>query len=881
MGERQRHPDGKEKEKDDDSRKHIPEGSVQNINGEKSKIIKIEAEMKKNHQKDSKASEGINKSASRIEFCYFHLYDYPMEYLTRKKKSTKYWLMGLLFIIIACVLYGLYFVKSSLPPMDGELHLKNLNSSVSVRRDQYGIPHIAAGNSQDAFRALGFVVASERLFQMEMQRRVANGELSEIFGNKMLSTDKLFRTLGLRASMAQMLEQKIQNKTLDLKMWGELVAFYDGVNQYQLTQKLPLEFSLLGIKPRPFSALDGYAFIGLMSFSFGVATSQEPLMTKLRARLGVELSNELRNELTPFESTQIEKDKMATESKKRVVNTKNDYPVSQILTALEEGFTLFEGSNGWIVSAKRSASGFPILANDPHISYSQPGVWFEAHIKTPEYESYGHFLSVLPFPVLSHNRERGWGLTMSLIDDMDLYREELNPKFKTYRFKDKDFSYRERLEVIKVKGEKNAQIVVLTTQHGPILDDVFTNPADKSLALKWAFHHSDNDPLYALYKMGRAKNMEEFKAGVALGKAPGLNVLYADKQNIGWWIFGEVATKSTRLGSDFILDGASGLDEYTGVLSFEQKPHAENPPSGLIVSANSRPVSAPEQLRGDWQPDDRYKTLFALLTQKTTWSVEEFKEIQTLSLNLENKLILTELLKTVDFENLWKKERAASYLEILKKWDFISHADSVAPSLYYTWCREITKMLLQDLRPEEFEAFAKLPNNWNFFKRVVLNPDSSWWKKNDRKKVFTDAFNNTIESLRQELGEDSSNWTWGHLHTLEFVHPIGSKKPFDRIFNIGPIEMSGASHEVNNQKAAGYGDGFKIKAGPSTRRIIDYRSPEVAWGILPVGNSGHLLSPFYKDQLELFSKGLYREEWLDDKDIETHTTHKLKLLPGK
>jgi penicillin amidase len=807
-----------------------------------------------------------------------------MEYLTRKKNSFKNWIIGLFVVLIGVILYTFYFVKSSMAPMDGELQLKNLTSPVSVIRDQFGIPHIKAKNTKDAFRALGFVVASERLFQMEMERRMANGELAEIFGNRMLATDKLFRTLSLRQSMSLMLDHKIRNNTLDPKMWSDLEAFYDGVNQFQYHEKLPLEFSILGIKPRPFSALDGYAFIGLMSFSFGVATSEEPLMTKLRIRLGTELSNELRNEMTPYEVHEIEKEKNAALKTKRVVEARDHYPVMKILAELEQGFPLFEGSNGWVVSGKRSMTGFPILANDPHIAYSHPGVWFEAHINTPEYESYGHFLSILPFPVLSHNKERGWGLTMSLIDDMDLYREKLNPKFKSYQFKNLEIPYQERLEVIKIKGEKSHEMLVLTTQHGPIMDEVFTNAEDKSLALKWAFHSADNDPLLALYKMGHARSMDEFKSAVSLGKAPGLNILYADKKNIAWWIFGEVAKKSPHTPTDFILDGSSGLDEYEGQLSFEQKPHLENPTSGLIVSANSRPVGSPlipDNMRGDWQPDDRYKSLMTILSKKEKWSVPEFKEVQTLSLNLENKLILDELLKTVAFQNIWNKERATTYLQILKKWDFESTVHSIAPSLYYTWCREITKILLKDLSQEEFETFSKLPNNWNFFKRVVLNPNSIWWKKFDRQKVFTAGFNNTIGSLRQALGEDSAGWAWGHLHTIEFVHPIGRVKPFNKIFNIGPIEINGAYNEINNQKPAGYTDGFRVKAGPSTRRIISFDHPEIAWGILPTGNSGHLLSPFYKDQVELFTKGLYREERLDDLDILAHKTHELNLVPAK
>jgi penicillin amidase len=799
-----------------------------------------------------------------------------MEYLSRKKKSFKILFLFLFLLISLGFLYGYFFIRSSRAPLEGERSLRNLTEKVSVIRDGFGIPHIKAKNTIDAFRSLGFVVASERLFQMEIMRRMAAGELSEIFGRKTLASDKLFRTLGLTSIMNEMLEKKKSLHQLDPQMWAEMEAFYDGVNQFQESGKLPLEFSILGIKPRPFSALDAYSFVGLMSFSFGVATSAEPLMTELRVKLGDELADELRNDPV-LNGPKVK-------AVKRIVNNNSvgHYPVAAILADLEKGFPLFEGSNGWLLSGARTKSGFPILANDPHITYTQPGIWFEAHIITPDYETYGHFFPLLPFPVLAHNKERGWGLTMSLIDDMDLFREKLNPKFKSYEFKSQSFAYKERLETIKIKGERAQTLVILETQHGPIMDDVFTKSADKSLALSWAFRSIENDPLLAFYKMGRAHNMEEFKAAVALGKAPGLNVLYADKKNIGWWIFGEMTKKSMHTPSDFILDGSTGLDEHLGSLSFLEKPHKENPSSGIIISANSSPEGLSKLgngIRGDWQPDDRYKSLQSILNQKELWSIEDLKIVQTLNINLENKLILAALLEGINFRNLWKEERAKSYLSVLKNWDFISHKDSIAPSLYYTWCREITKILLSDLSPDEFETFTKLPNNWIFFKKVVLDPDSPWWKKRGRKRVFTEAFNNTIESLREQFGEDSTGWSWGHLHTLEFVHPIGKVAPFNRLFNLGPVGMNGAAHEINNQKQAGYSEGFKIKAGPSTRRLIDFAHPEKAWGILPTGNSGHILSPFYKDQLELFAEGLYREEWLDEKAIQAHKTYELMLLP--
>lgn len=812
-----------------------------------------------------------------------------MEYLTLKKNSFKKWLIIFTLLFVFAVFYGFYFLKSSMAPMDGVIHLKNLDEKVSVIRDQYGIPHIKAQSARDAARSLGFVVASERLFQMEMQRRMANGELSEIFGPKTLASDKLFRTLGLRARMSEMLQRKKDLNLIDPQMQWEIEAFYEGVNQFQSTQKLPIEFTLLGIKPRAFSVLDAYAFMGVMSFSFGVATSAEPLMTKLRARLGEELSRELRNDLTPYEMRlqqnqkhQQIKDELLLKTKRVVDADFLRYPVSAILKDLEQGFTLFEGSNAWVLSGKRSTSGHPLLANDPHIAYSNPGVWFEAHVKALDFETYGHFLPLLPFPVLAHNQERGWGLTMSLVDDMDLYREKINPQFKSYEVRGKKYAYKERFEKIAIKGSRPFEMVVIETEHGPLMDDVFSSPEDKSIALKWAFRSLDNDPLFALYKMGRARSMQEFKAAVALGVSPGLNVLYADKKNIAWWMFGEIAQKSVHSSSDFILDGSSGLDEYTGVLSFDQKPYLENPSNGIIVSANARPVGAAEKMenvRGDWQSSDRFQTLSFILNQKNVWSIEELKELQGLNLNLENKQILKELISGVDFQNLWKKEWGKSYLEILNKWDFISDQDSQAAALYYSWCREISKLLLKDLSPEEFETFSRLPNQWNFFKRVVSNPHSPWWKRVDRKTIFTEGLNNAILALRQELGEDSQEWTWGHLHTLEFVHPIGRMKPFDKIFNVGPLKMGGALNEISNLKSSGLSDGFKVKAGPSTRRLIDFARPGVAFGLLPTGNSGHLLSPYYKDQLDLFSKGKYREEWLEEAEILSHKTHELILTP--
>ena len=793
-----------------------------------------------------------------------------MEYLTRKKKSFKR-LLFLLLLLLITILIGFYlYLRSSLPPLDGEISLVRLTSPVKIIRDQEGIPHIYAKNKQDLYRAFGFTIASERLFQMEMSRRMANGELAEIIGPKGLASDKMFRTFRLRSSMQEMFDRKIKNGLFNPETLGLMEAFYDGVNQFQNMGNLPIEFKLLNINPRPFTPMDGYSFVGLMSFSFAVATREEPLFSALRARLGDEWVNEMRVDKIPTLSTK--------EQPRRIVDKTRFFKSSYLTEAMQNieelGLPLFEGSNGWLIAGKRSASGFPLLSNDPHISYSHPGVWFEAHLKSPDFETYGHFLSNIPFPVLAHNRERGYGFTMSLVDDMDLFREELNPKFKSYRFKDKQLFYKEYLEVIKVKGEADVKMNVLVTQHGPILDEILP---EKSLALSWVYYNPNNDPLTSLYNMGNAKSMAEFKAAVSTGVSPGLNVLYADKSNIAWWMFGEIPLRSPRAQSDFIQNGAAGNDEYLGSLAFLQKPHLENPENGIIVSANARPEGFPSDQRGDWQPDDRYQTIKTLLNQKSKWSVDDIKELQTLSFNLENKLILDELLKVSQFDNLWLKSTYTDYFNILKKWDYISSIDSIAPSLYFTWCREISKIILSDLKPEEQKAYAGLSASWIFFKRAVLDPQSIVWTKYDRNKVYKDAFIHTIESLKQILGEDSREWKWGLLHTVEFKHPLGVIPVLGKFFNLGPFGISGSYNDINNQKSSGIEGAFNVSVGPSTRRIIDFAHPERALGILPIGESSHLLSPFYKNQLQRFIAGEYRAELLDDQLINAQNSHELIL----
>ncbi|UYL07731.1 penicillin acylase family protein [Bdellovibrio sp. SKB1291214] len=751
--------------------------------------------------------------------------------------------------VLLVVVLGTYsFMRRSLAPLDGEISLTNLSKDVKVQRDTYGIPHIFAQNKSDAFKALGYVMASERLFQMEMARRQTQGLLAEVIGERAVKSDMLYRSLGLKKTSEKMLEKKRKDGTFDPEMWKMMESFCDGVNQYVATRPIPYDLAILGItKLAPFSPIDSYVMTGQIAYSFGIALRVDPTMTLLAKKLSPEMFQELRNDplKTPY-------------------SVASQVDLSPLYKLADSSFAaVFDSSNSWLVGPSRSASGKSIFANDPHIGFNHPSVWFEAHIHTPEFEIYGHYLPLVPFAILGHTPHHAWGFTMSQTDDMDLYSEKIDRTKKTLIFNGKEQPYTVRNETIMVKKQAPVQMEVIQTPHGPLMDYV----VDADLSLKWAYPKIDNDPLQALYTMGESKDMKTFENALKTGSAPGLNVMYADEKNIAWWMFGDVATKHNP-NSDMILDGTSGKDEYKGLLSWEQKPHVVNPANGIIVTANTRPTDIESELRGDWQSADRQKTITEILETKKLWNAEEMRSLQVKNFNAANHVLMAKMLSHL---KLTADEfiKHGPILDRLKKWNFISDRDSREASLYYSWINESLLLLLAPLEDQR-AAYLTTPHAWMFFERVVQNENSPWWKLVKPDELFTHAFRNTM-----------AKWSrppqWGDIHTIEYVHPLGREKPLNYIFNLGPYPLGGAYNEITNNKARSLGGDFNVVAGASTRRVVDMANVTHSWGVNPIGISGHMLSPFYKDQVELFVTGFHRPQLMDSKEIEANKTHELVL----
>lgn len=760
----------------------------------------------------------------------------------------------LVSVILICSIGIYFFLRQSLAPLDGELKLEGLSQKVMVTRDAHGIPHIKAESKLDALRALGFVMASERLFQMELSRRLTQGRLSELFGNVALPSDKLYRSLMLRRSTERIVKHLKETKQFDQQVWNEMEAYFDGINQYVRTQKPPYEFALLGIKPEEFVPMDAYIMAGHMSYVFGIALKADPLMTELSKKLSSEKFQALRADMLNHDTKTTAK-----------VNARVETALAQIDFL---NLPHFEGSNSWLIAPSRSASGKSIFANDPHIGFSNPSIWVEAHIQTPEFELYGHYIPLIPFAVLGHTRHHAWGFTMSVVDDMDLYHETLDLKNKTVVFKGQPQPYQEWQEIIKVKGEPDAVLDMIETSHGPIMNHALET---KDLSLKWAFHSKTNDLIQTVRNMAEAKTMAEFEKPLQRVTAPGLNVMYADAENIAWWMIGDIALKKNP-NSDLILDGASGNDEYIKVLPWKEHPHEVNPASGVIITANSRPDSFPARIRGDWQPDDRFQTITKLLAEKQIWSAEEFKKIQTLNFNSNAAAIRGVLLDELKL-NSEEQKKYKEVISAFKSWDLHSNIDSQGAAIFHLWSAHTMRVILRDLTQGERDIYLMGAAPWTAFKRILFNVDSPWFEEINRSETVTQAF-------RDMVTQYPTIPAWGKLHTIEFYHPLGRMKPLDKIFNVGPYPAPGAYNEINNNKYWSFaGADLKVTAGASTRRIIDMAQPEKSLGVNPIGISGHILSPFRADQVQLFLKGEYRDQLMDDKDIQNAKTHELVLTP--
>ncbi len=782
--------------------------------------------------------------------------------------------LGLLFLA------SYIFIQTLKPEYEGEKQLLNLSDSVSVYYDFYGIPHIYGQNEEDAFRALGYVHAQDRLWQMELLRRVARGGLSEVFGSKLLATDKFFLSLGIDEASAKTVEKSDHtNKTIQLAE-----AYLDGINQFIENGPTPVEFYLTGITKEPFSLKDVYNSIGYMAFSFAMAQKTDPLLTMINNKLGPEY----------LEDLEIDVDKN-TEWIRNYKSAAEDSKEAQMVATISKALAnlplpQLEGSNSWVVSPSKTKSGKVILANDPHIGFAQPSVWYEAHVSVPGYEKYGYHMAGIPFPILGHDRNLAYGVTMFENDDVDFYYEETNPADSTkYKTKEGWENYEIVSRIIKVKDSADVTLRYKKTHHGPILDSISNKiKGDKSISMSWIYTKLENQVLHALYETSHAQNIEQFQMALPKIHAPGLNMMYGDKEgNVAWWATAKLYQMPDSAQTKLIMDGSSGAYEPTRFLEFSENPSAVNPSWNYVYSANNQPDSiAGMQYPGYYLPENRAKRIVELLDEIDDWDKNAMMIMITDGTSSVNVEILRNLTKLVNVKELSQDD--INLLDELRAWDGDSHLESIEATIFHRWVYFFLSNTFEDeLGTELFQQFLTTHFHKRLIAPMALKKESVWWDNTlteetieNKKDIVLTSFEMALESLKAEFGESSSQWTWDKVHTLEHGHPIGQVDMFRSFFNIGPFPVAGTREVINNMFFPYTKDGqYKVSSGPSTRRIVDFSDIENSVSILPTGQSGNPFSPHYRDQAELFIQGKFRKMMMNKEEIMTTSTSLLQFSP--
>ncbi|TDE55569.1 penicillin acylase family protein [Flavobacterium sp. GT3P67] len=794
----------------------------------------------------------------------------------KKFKTVLLVLLSLVAVLaVALIIYGFYLK----PKYEGELQLKKIQKETTVYFDEFGVPHIYATNSKDAMMALGYVHAQDRLWQMELMRRIAPGRLSEIFGSVALKNDKFFAGLGIQEASAKAIAVLDKNSP----SYQLTIAYLDGINQYLEEGTTPIEFSLIGVKKEKFTIKDVYNIFGYMSFNFAMAQKSDPLLTDIRNKYGMEYLKDFGIDGS-FNTTQI----------KNAKETPQEYSAISKSVALlldQSPVSPFIGSNSWVIAPKKTKNGKVIFANDPHIGFSQPGTWYEAHLVTPDFELYGCYLAGTPYPLLGHNREYAYGLTMFENDDIDLYQEENNPNdANAYKIPSGFSAYEVRKKIIKVKDSTDVVLNVKITRHGPIVNDLIDGlQQDKPVAMSWIYTQQPIQILEAVYELSHAKSKADFQKGVGLIAAPGLNIMYGDaKGNVAWWATGKLYKHNAGVNPNFILNGASGKDDIKEYLDFSKNPSAVNPKWNYVYSANNQPEPIDGFLYpGYYLPEDRAKRIMQLLSPKSNWDKTAVGEMIFDNTSSVAPEVVKQLISEVNQKSLSENEKEA--LTVLKEWKGSNNLADVAPTIYNKWIFNYLKNTFEDeLGAVNFKQFLDTHIMKQIIAKQIKNQESLWWDnistknvKETRSNIISKSFKESIVALEKQLGTSVSDWTWNKVHTVEHQHPLGKVAALRRIFNVGPFEVSGSTEVINNLFFDFTDDGnYIVKGGPSTRRIIDFSDIENSWSILPTGQSGNPLSAHYSDQAELYNSGKFRRMKLNRDEI-VRTSTKLVFIPRK
>ncbi|HYT94273.1 MAG TPA: penicillin acylase family protein, partial [Gemmataceae bacterium] len=730
--------------------------------------------------------------------------------------------------------------RAVLAKIEGDVAVPGLKAPVEVLRDRWGVPHIYAKNADDLFFAQGFVAAQDRLFQLDLWRRVASGETAEILGEKALEGDRFARLIRYRGDM------KAEWNSYSPDTQQIATAFTNGINAYidHSGKRLPIEFQLLGIAPKKWQPED---CLGRMS---GIIMSrnfqQEVARARLIAILGIEKARLVAPVDPPLPFAPAPGIDLATIDNAVLAGYK---AASKSLVFRPSA------SNNWVVDGTLSASGKPLLASDPHRAISLPSLRYLVHLHAPGWHAIGAGEPALPGIALGHNDHIAWGITIVGTDQADIYVEETHALDPTQYKVDGRW---ERMKLVReqvhVKGKaKPVEVSLYFTRHGPVLyQDVARR---RAYALRWAGSEPGGAAYLGGLAVARARNKQEFLEALKSWKIPALNFVFADKDgNIGWVANGLTPLRKSHDGL-LPVPGAGGEYEWQGFLDVKDLPQSFNPKSHFLATANHNilPPGYKGEISHEWAPPYRFLRVKQRLEGKKKFTLDDFKSIQHEETSLPGQA-LARLIKEVDLRN----PQLGPYAKLLAGWDGVLSKDSRAGPLYAVWLQELEHDFWGAHVPPALLESVRSMGGLPVMLAALEKSDRAWFGESgrlERDRLLRTTFTYAVERTKALFGADMGKWRWGARHTVTFQHPLDSLGPaYAKAFDLGPMERGGDAQTPNNTR---HDEKFRQLHGATYRHLFDLADWDRGLATSAPGQSGQLGSPHYGDLAPLWARGEY------------------------
>jgi len=810
-------------------------------------------------------------------------------------KSFAKILLFLIIVIIGFAGIAIYWTfYKPLPDYSARLKIDGLEQQVTINWDDYGVPHISAKNMHDLYFAVGYVHAQDRLWQMTLTQIAEQGRFAEFFGKKMVPTDKYMRVLGFWRMAKKMV------KALPDSERSILQAYADGVNTYVRNNrnKLPIEFSLTGIKPLKWTVTNTVALSRMFAWQLNVSWWSETTFGYLSGHMPPSKLKQIFPTWPDSAATSLTSGETRRLASSLMPMVKRDFSVRHLLNM--DGTHI--GSNAWVVDGNKTISGFPLLAGDPHLGLNIPDIWYEVVLNLDGRHLSGATRPGEPFILVGQNDFMAWSLTNLMADDTDFFLEQVDPNDRgryvvdslqtadTTRPAAKYKPFKVDNELIKTKKGDQIALRIRMTDHGPIISDIFPDKkllGNKVIAMDWTGYDMSNE-LTTFMKLNWAKSFEQFKKALPYFGVPAQNFMYADKAgNIAMYSVGKIPI---RKHNPILFRKGWDLDyNWQGFIPYSKMPHVINPKRGWIANANNRVVSKnyPYYLATFWEPPSRITTITNFLESHKDFTVDDFKQLQNSSLSSNAKMITGNILPVLESDS--EDSLIAEAIPYLKNWDYKYEPSETAASIFDTFFMDLARNTLEDdMGKTAYHDFIRLENlpvrtmNHLLMVDSTRTSDSTWTlgsplfdnintpQIETRRDIILKSMRQAVTFLADSLGSKPYRWRWENLHTMTFEPQLlgpAAKEPgagntlkliVKNILNRGPYPVKGDGLTVNNGQFS-WLHPYQMELGPSIRRIVDFSDLKSTYTVLPTGQSGNPLSSHYDDQIQMWLNGEYRK----------------------